>query len=204
MLSILVANPLTRYLAIALVAVVVVAAAYVKGRSDGGAVVEAAVAVERAKWEKKVAEKQEQHNTKVAEIAADYNTKAGKFQAEIDRLRARQSAKPSSRSIIKTPPGKAGPPPAPDTRPTIDVYVPPKADTTVTKGFVDLHNTAADGVMLANTIKTDANEPSDKKMSDVATTVAINYYQCNALRAQLEALQDVVIEFQMKQRELVK
>ena len=84
------------------------------------------------------------------------------------------------------------------------MFVPKEVDKPVPKGFVDLHNTAAAGDEISETPQPDAAQPTDKKLSDVATTVAENYYNYHILAARLEALQKIVSEYQLKQKELTK
>ena len=178
-------NPMAKYLAAALAAVLLLGGMYVKGRSDGKALTEAAVAEERHKWEIKVAETQSETDVRIANLANEYRSDLGRYQAEIDKLRSRS---PETRVVERV----------------VRVYVPQTADTTVPRGFVDLHNTAAAGRPLADSPAADAAQPSERRLSDVGTTVARNYYQCNATRAQLEALQAVVAEYQKQQRELTR
>lgn len=185
MFGMLTGNPLAKYLTAALAAVLLLGGVYVKGRWDGSALTEAAVAEERHKWEMEVAENQSEYDAKITALAADYNASKSKYQAEINKLKKR---KPGTVVIEKI----------------VEVYIPAKTDTIVPKGFVDLHNTAAGGMPLSDKPKADAEQPSGKKLSDVGTTVATNYYQCNAIRSQLESLQAVVAEFQKKQKELTK
>jgi hypothetical protein len=185
MLAELLANRLTKYLAAAFAGVLILIGAYVKGREDGSALTQAKVAEERHKWELKVAETQSQYNSTIDKITEDYKTKVDSYQAEIAKL----SNSPSKTKVVER---------------VVQVYVPADVDTIVPIGFVRLHNTAAEGDRLADVKSADAEQPSGKKLSDVAATVATNYYQCNATREQLIALQRVVAEFQDKQKELTK
>ena len=73
---------------------------------------------------------------------------------------------------------------------------------TIPKGFVELHNTSAKGLSLQE--PTDPLGGTNISLQEVGTTVAINYYQYNKIVAQLKALQEIVIDFQIKQKELVK
>lgn len=180
-----VTSPAIKYLVIALAAIVLLVGAYIKGRSDGEALTEAAVAAERHKWELKVAQTQAEADKRIAEAAAKYQAKADEYRAEIEKLRKR---KPDTKVVEKV----------------VEVYVPQRVDTPVPRGLVDLHNTAAEGRPLADAPKSDADQPSTISLSDVGAVVARNYYQCNITRAQLEALQAVVAEYQKKQKELTK
>lgn len=183
MFPMILANPLTKYAVLVLMVFALFGGVYMKGRSDGKAVMQASIAKERAKWEQEVAEVQKQFDSELTKIAAVYNFQKSKYQTEIKKLK---SQKGDTKQITKV----------------VEVYVPRSVDTTVPKGFVDLHDTAALGLPLKTT-SDNANVPSTKKLSDVGTTVATNYYQCNETIAQLEALQLVVAEYRRKQQELI-
>ena len=86
----------------------------------------------------------------------------------------------------------------------VEVYIPQSVDTTVPSGFIELHNDAANGNPLRQITSVTSDEPSTKKLSDVGAVVAENYYSCNATINQLNTLQDIVREFQIKQKDLVK
>lgn len=170
-------NPIAKYATIALVVVLLCGGFYIKGRGDGRSLVEAAVASEKAKWEIRVAEQQRDTDVAIAKITFEYNQKTTKYQAEVDKLK--------KKSIVK-------------------VYVPKKVDKPVPKGVIDLVNTASAGTPLIDTPKPDAAQSSDKTLSDLGISVATNYYMCNKYIDQLTTLQDVVKQFQLKQKELTK
>jgi len=178
----LLVGPFTKMIAAALAAALLFGGAYIKGRSDGRSLTEAAVEAEKSKWERKVAEAQADTTSKTDQITADYNKKAALYRAEIAKLK-------KSKNV--------------DTK-IVEAYIPPKVNTNVPNGFVDLHDRAATGSSLESAPKPTAAEPSDKYLALVASTVAENYYACNEYIARLEALQEVVKTFQKKQKELTK
>lgn len=182
------ANPVTRYLIIALIAIAAGAGLYGRGRSDGSALTEAAVAEERQKWEAEVADTQREHDVFVAVLTSDYKKKESQYQKEIDKWKNR-------------PTGTPGKPQKPD---PVIVYVPQKVDTIVPRGFVDLHDTAALGLATSDATRPDAEVPSGIKLSDVGATVAGNYYQCNKYIDQLATLQNIVRDYMKQQKELIK
>lgn len=179
------ANPIAKYLAAALAAVLLFGGAYVKGRVDGRSIAEAKIEEQRHQWELKVQQAQAAADQQIATITSDADAKIAKYKAEIDRLKKQ---KPGTQVVERI----------------VEVYIPQLVDAGIPKGFVDLHNTAADGESLSTTPKPDAVMTSDKKLSDVGSVVAQNYYQCNATAVQLEALQEVVKTFIKQQKELNK
>jgi hypothetical protein len=86
-------------------------------------------------------------------------------------------------------------------------YVNKDADSrcVVPVGFVDLHNKAAEGLTFdkLKDIPTNYGVDSGVKLSEVAQTTSINYTKYNEVKEQLETLQNVVREFQVKQEALV-
>lgn len=184
MWKLVLASPLTKYLTAALTAVILFVGVYIKGRDDGTAIAEAAIAQERAdmaeavrKREAAIADLQKKHEVDVATVHEQYKAKVTTLTAEINKLRKK--------------------------REVVDVFVPPRVDFKVNYGFVALHNTAAEGRPLPSTIP-NGDKPSDIPLSDVGLVVAENYYQCQMTRTQLEALQKVVRDFQAKQKEAKK
>jgi len=181
-------SPMARYLALALVVVTAVGGSYVKGRSDGESLAEAKVAAERAAWTAKVAEQQASAAESTETIIKDYITIVNHLQTEVQKLR---NTKPTSTSSTKY------------ITEYITVYVPKEVDKPVNNGFVDLHNTAAEGKILSDIAKADNAQYSKFTLSDVGRVVADNYYMCNITAARLVALQNVVLDFQSRQSELV-
>jgi hypothetical protein len=191
----LLANPLAKYATAALAAVLLLGTVYVRGRYDGSAIVEAAVAKEKAAWQVRVAQVQGASDVKAQQVADDYALRAAAYQKQIDELRNRP---PRVRVLWKDRIVEK------EVERIVRVYVPAAADPAIPRGFVDLHNTAAAGLPLSTEQKPNAGEATDKKLSDVGETVAANYYQCNAVSAQLEALQKVVREYQQRQQEITR
>lgn len=175
-------SPFTKITTAALAAVLLFGGAYLKGRSDGTALTEAAVAADKLKWEQQVIEARNELDIKTDQITAEYNKKTAIYRAEINKLTKSIAVGPS---IVQT-------------------YIPQKVDTNVPNGFVELHNRAAAGSTLDPAPKSNAGELSNKSLVLVTSTVVENYYSCNQYISQLEALQEVVKTFQNKQRELVK
>lgn len=182
------ANPVTRYLVIALVAVAAGTGLYIKGRADGSALTEAAVAEERRAWEAKVADTQREHDVYVAVLTSDFKKKEEQYQKEINKWENR-------------PTGNQSNPQKPD---PVIVYVPQKVDAVIPRGFIDLHDTAALGLPTSDAVRPDAEQPSGIKLSDVGAIVAGNYYQCNTYIDRLNALQDIVADYMKRQKELIK
>lgn len=154
---------------------------YMKGRSDGVALTEAKVAAEKREWERQIADLQLKHQKEVNELLADYTKKVEQYQSEIAKLA--ENPKVVERYINR--------------------YVPVQTQCTIPQGFVELHNKAAQGAPLSDN-PTNVDKPTDKSLADVGGTVAQNYYQCNEIRARLEALQQIVTKYQQQQKELLK
>jgi hypothetical protein len=150
---------------------------YMKGRSDGVTLTEARFAEERLEWAGRVAEVTQQHTQDVADITSTYNQTVAKLRAEIIKLQRNPRV--------------------------IETYVPVNTPCNVTQGFVDLHNTSAAGQPLTEE-PTKPNIVTNKTLNQVASTIAENYYMCNETMARLEALQQLVKQYQKQQRELVK
>jgi len=85
----------------------------------------------------------------------------------------------------------------------VDRFIPSKNQCTIPEGFVELHNRSASGQSL-DTSPISPEKPSNRTLSNVASTVAENYYRYNELVARLNALQALVNEYQKKQKELTK
>lgn len=156
--------------------------AYHKGELNGISITEAKYNIEKLKWIDKVSKMQQEHEDTMNGILTSYNGLVAEYEHQIEALKNQDP-------IIKTR--------------YIHKYVPVETNCTIPKGFVDLHNTAAKGMPLSEDPK-DAAASTNVTLQDVGSTVAINYYQYNKISAQLKALQEVVIQFQTKQKELVQ
>ena len=154
---------------------------YLKGRSDGVALTEAKVAQEKLKWERIVADNQIKHETQVAMIQASYASMVDQYKNEIAKLA--ENPKVVERYINR--------------------YIPVNTQCTIPQGFVELHNQSAAGAKL-NDNPVNSGVDSKKSLSEVGSTVAENYYNCNDVRARLQALQQIVIQYQKQQKELPK
>lgn len=174
-----------RYLIGSAILVLLGVGLYMKGRADGSDLAEGKMDKERILWQAKVEAAQESADITIEKIVEDHNKKVAGLQEQVDKLNARKVGVKVVEKVVK-------------------VYVPQEVDTTIPKGFVDMHNTAAEGLPLAEEAKPNAAQDSGKKLSDVAAVVAQNYYTCNITREQLKSLQAVVEEYQEKQKELVK
>ena len=173
-----------RIIAGAIIAGLLVAGAvglYIKGRSDGVALTEAKVAEEKLKWERVIADNQIKHETQVAMIQSSYTSMVDQYKNEIAKLA--ENPKVVERYINK--------------------YIPVNTQCTIPQGFVELHNQSAAGSKL-NDNPVNTGTDSKKILTDVGSTVAENYYKCNQVRAQLQALQQIVIQYQKQQKELAK
>ncbi len=172
-----IAKPAAKYLAAALVALILLGGFYVKGRNDGYNLVAGQLAQQQLEWQKKVSDSQLKHQTEVADIESQYNLDVFVLTSQIDKL------KKNPRIITK--------------------YVPVKVDTPVPNGLVVLHDRSALGKDLDDDVD-NAESPSEIKASQYGTTVAENYNSCAADRKKLVALQDIVRKFQASQQELTK
>lgn len=154
---------------------------YMKGRSDGVALVEARVAKEKQEWERRVADAQIEHQKEVAEIHSAYGNVVGRFRNEIAKLT-------DNPQVVER---------------YINRYIPIETECAIPQGFVELHNQAAAGQSL-NDRPVDSGRITDKTLADVGGTVAENYYTCNEIAARLEALQQIVKQYQKQQQELIR
>ena len=178
----------TKYLAIALTLSLAFGAIYVKGRFDGANAVELKYAQQKIEWQNKVSDLQSDLAKKDVEIMTAYAKGDQKVKDVMNAFKKMHS--------------KDGQTPGPT---IIDTFVSPKADEQckVKQSFVELHNKAAQGATLEDLRKiTPDNTPSDKKLSDVARTVTVNYYEYEALKNKMIALQEKVKAFIEKQKEL--
>lgn len=155
---------------------------YHKGKVAGRNEIQLELNKQRATWEKEklklesdVAAQTGIYIAKVTELTDHWINKEQLFREEIDRLKAN-----------------------PDV-----IFVPKDTPCTIPKGFIEQHNRAAQGVQ-SGTPSSNFAEPAGKTLTEISNKVAKNYYQCNSIRAQLETLQNVVKEYQQRQKELVK
>lgn len=174
------AKPVVKYVSIFAAFIIIVAAAYGLGRSDGKALCEANVVIERAEWQSKVSDAQLKAQESISKIEIDFAIKEKEYQDQIAKLRAQ----------------------GPITK-IVKVYVPATVDTIMPKGFVELYNTTAKNEPLKDEI-VNATKPTNIKLSDVAVTAGDNNYTCNNIRERLISLQKVVREFQAAQDELTE
>lgn len=163
-------------------AVIMYNRAYYKGELNGISITEAKYSIEKLKWIDKVSKMQQEYEDTMNGILTSYNGQIADYEYQIELLKNQDP-------IIKTR--------------YIHKYVPVETNCTIPKGFVELHNTAAKGKPLSEDPK-NAEVSTNVTLQDVGSTVAINYYQYNKISAQLKALQEVVRQFQNKQKELVK
>lgn len=171
-----------RILFVVLVAIALLAGTYIKGRTDGHDLAENDYLQEKVKWQSTIIQSQ-------GELQQSINVTLDKYLKDAVVYR----------TVIKTI--KQDPQ-------VIKIYVPAAADAAcqINKGFVELHNKAIDGVPVEalNVASPNVGDPAESKLSDVAGTVAENYYSCNEVRKRLAGLQEVVRKYQKKQKELSK
>lgn len=172
--------PVRVYLVLAAVAVVIGAVwytystVYSKGFEAGKVEVQAQLDKERKQWESKVAGLQTGFETSIEGQKQAYLKQVESYQNQITYLRR---------------------------NPTIvNRYVPGDTQCNITRGFVELHDTAAKGVPLADRPK--SVEPTNIRLDQVSSLVAENYYSCNQIRDQLIGLQAIVKQYQEAQKGL--
>ena len=155
--------------------------AYNKGYDIAIELTEAKYAKEKLAWQAKINTLQNDFESQINGILTSYNGYVAELQTEIDQLQQDLKVKPKVRYIHK--------------------YVPVETNCTIPKGFVVLHNTAAQGKPLSDIVK-NAIAPSQVSIQDVGSTVAVNYYEYNKLASKMKALQEIVKQFQLKQKQL--
>jgi len=173
----LLASPITKYVTAALAAVLVFGGAYIKGRSDGSSITESKYANAKADWQREVAKKQTEFDVQLSNLRLRYERETAQYRREIASIKNNPSV--------------------------VTKFVPVETQCNIPKGFVELHNRAATGVPL-DPPPADPSTPTDKTLSGVGSVVAQNYYQCNILMDRLIALQEIVKDYQKKQKELTK
>lgn len=171
-------NPLFKYLAVAGAIVVFCGGLYFKGRYDGGLAVRAEYAIAEAEWHAKVNDKQRELNIASEQFAANYIKQAAIYQAELDKLKTNPKI--------------------------IDRFVPSTTACNIPNGFVDLINKAASGAPLEPTPGVNNAATSNKPLPEVAGSVTENYLNCKDSINKLIALQEIVKQFQKKQKELME
>jgi len=163
-------------LSIALGFIVITGALYVKGRYDGADKVELQYAQEKLVWEQKISEEQNKLDDKVQEAVKEYIKSSG-----------------SAKEIIKYVKSK----------PTIITKYIPDDSCEIPNSFVELHNKAVDNKSLGDLQDNTASGMSSKKLSDVAATITVNYYQYNEMKTKLETLQQIVKNYKNQQSNLI-
>lgn len=155
---------------------------YHKGKVAGMHEVQIELDQQRADWEKQrllwqsdVAAQTGIYNAKVDQLNDQWERQEKLFREEIDRLKANPEV----------------------------IFVPKNTPCTIPVGFIEQHNRAASGI-ASGTPPPNLSEPTSKTLGEISNKVAKNYYQCNKIRAQLETLQNVVKEFQQRQKALIK
>lgn len=174
-------NKLALYAIGALAIVLALVGAYVKGRYDGAEKVELEVAQDHIEWQATIDLNQSLFDASVQQFWNSY-LQSSTIRKEVVKYVDRDP-------IIQS------------------VYVPLEVDNgcVINKGFVELHNKAVADADIASLQNTDINAnkaPSKHKLSDVAKTITLNYYEYNQLKDQIIALQQTVREFQAKQEAL--
>jgi hypothetical protein len=150
--------------------------AYTTGYEVGRTEVEAELAKAKAAWEGKVADLQLGFDVAVNAQKEAHLAEIAKYQNQITYLRR---------------------------NPTIvNRYIPATTQCDITKGFVELHDTAAAGRPLADVPK--STQSTNIRLDQVGTVIADNYYTCNQIRDQLIGLQAIVRQYQQAQKELKK
>lgn len=64
----------------------------------------------------------------------------------------------------------------------------------ITAGFVEYHNAAVENRSLTPMTEDNAKVQTKSTVEDLALTINANYSQCNKYRAQIEALQELLLE----------
>ena len=170
-------QPITKYLSIGIVSIMLLVGAYVKGRSDGHDLVVGQIDSQRLEWQQKVHNLQLEHQREVDDLATEYVKDVTILSIQIEKL------KKTPRIITK--------------------YIPVQVDKAVPNGLVSLHDRAGMGKDLDDEVS-DAASPSNVKLSEFGVTVSENYTSCLVDRKRLAALQEVVRKFREAQEGLVK
>lgn len=162
-------------LIILLLAILSYVGVYFIGRSDGKDIIKGQVAEERIKWEARVAGLQDSFQNIVQTILVTHKRESDIIQEQLDTLKKNPKI--------------------------IEKYITKKTQCTVPKGFVQLHNLSAKGQKLVDPVG-DIDADSKISLTTVGEVTSNNYYSCNKYIKQLEALQEVVKEYQKKQGDL--
>lgn len=151
---------------------------YIKGRYDGVSLMEAQYAQEKIEWENKIATIQSDFDKTLQDTVDYYNKESTKTKQIIKYVKSKPEV--------------------------ITKYVSKNSDDNcvIPNTFVELHNKAADNTSLTDLHDIKGNGVSSKKLSDVANTVTLNYYQYNEMKTKLETLQKIVKEYQLQQGKL--
>lgn len=163
-------------LSIILSAILLAGTIYVKGRYDGANKVMLEYAEEKLAWEKKINETQEKLNASIEDTIKTYIK---------DTVQTKEVIK-----YVKS-------------KPTVVTKYIPDDRCEIPNSFVDLHNKAVDNKSLGELTDTNATGTSNRKLTDVAATITLNYYQYNEMKSKLEALQNIVKTYKKQQTNLI-
>lgn len=172
------AEPAVKYVGGLSLAILLFTGAYVKGRYDGHALAGVQVTQAKAEWQAHVAGLQLIHQKEISDIAGEYIQETWVLRDRVEWL------KKHPKIITK--------------------YIPKAVDIEVPTGFVELHDKAVAGASLDVEEVVDAAKPSGTKLSKVGVLINENYNTCNVEKAQLAALQKIIINFQKKQQEVTQ
>lgn len=117
------AEKTTRYIAVALAAVLLLVGTYVKGRTDGRTIAMAEYSVQLIEWQTRIDQATFQVTTEMAILNDYYKKEIGRLVGIIGRLKDRP------------------------------IPIPPDADRFVPRGFVYVHNSAASGNDFNDTLE---------------------------------------------------
>ncbi len=167
-------------LAIVIGVLVLAIGLYIKGRSDGADKVELEYAQQKIEWQNKITSMQEEFDNAILKNMEDYLAESSKNKEIIRYVKSKPQI--------------------------ITKYVTKDSDNKceIPNTFVELHNKAVDNTKMTELHTLNSSGPSNKKLSDVANTVTLNYYQYNEMKNKLETLQNIVKEYQNQQGKLKK
>lgn len=163
-------------LGIALAVILLAIGLYIKGRSDGANNVRLEYAEEKLAWEKQINDAQAKLNTSVQDTLKDY---------------LKNSV--TTKEVIKYVKSK----------PTVITKYIKDDKCQISNNFVNIHNKAVDSKSLGELTDNTDDGVSNIKLSDVAATITVNYYQYNEMKTKLEALQTIVKKYKQQQSNLI-
>lgn len=151
---------------------------YIKGRYDGANLLEAQYTQEKLEWQSKISSMQKEFDDAVLKNMEDYLAESSKTKEIIRYVKSKPQI--------------------------ITKYVSKDSDSKceIPNTFVELHNKAVDNTKMTELQSLNTSGVSNKKLSDVANTVTLNYYQYNEMKNKLETLQNIVKEYQSQQGKL--